>query len=281
MKKLKPTTPGRRGTILVSYRNLLTGKKPHKPLVKGGKRAVGRSSSGRITMRHKGGGHKRRFRDIDFIYNKKNIPAVVESIEYDPNRSAFIALVVFKDGERRYVLAHSTMKAGDEFIVSQEAPLEKGNRTVLSRMPVGFFVYNVELQPDGGARIGRSAGNAVEVVAQDAGKTHLKMPSGEVRKVSDKGWASVGIVSNEEHKLRNLGKAGRSRWLGIRPTVRGSAMSPVDHPHGGGEGRQGIGLRRVKNVFGKAVQGIKTRKKKKYSAIHIVRRRKNAREKRR
>ncbi|MEX0934019.1 MAG: 50S ribosomal protein L2 [Candidatus Paceibacterota bacterium] len=281
MKKLKPTTPGSRGTIMVSYRNLLTAKKPHKALTSGGKRAVGRSSSGRITTRHKGGGHKRLFRDIDFRFEKKNIPALVESIEYDPNRSGFIALVLYKDGERRYVLAHSKMKVGDEIIISEDAPQRAGNRTHLARIPVGFFVYNVEAQPDGGAKLGRSAGSSIEVVAQDAGKTHLKMPSGEVRKVSDRGWASLGIVSNEEHKLRNLGKAGRSRWLGIRPTVRGSAMSPVDHPHGGGEGRQGIGLRRVKNVFGRAVGGIKTRKSKKYSDSFIVRRRKNARQKRR
>lgn len=281
MKKLKPTTPGSRGTILVSYRDLLTGKKPHKALVKGGKRAVGRSSNGRITTRHKGGGHKRLFRSVDFLYNKKDIPARIESIEYDPNRSGFIALVLYKDGERRYILAPQGSKVGDEILVSSDAPIRRGNRTHLARVPVGSLVHNVEVQPDGGAKLGRSAGNALEVIAQDAGKTHLKMPSGEVRKVSDKSWASLGAVSNEEHKLRNHGKAGRSRWMGIRPTVRGSAMSPVDHPHGGGEGRQGIGLRRVKNVYGRAVGGIKTRKSKKYSNIAIVRRRKNARQKRR
>lgn len=281
MKKLKPTTPGSRGTILVSYRDLLTTSKPNKKLTKGGKRAVGRASSGRISVRHKGGGHKRRFRDIDFSYNKKEVPARIESIEYDPNRTGFIALVCYNDGERRYVVAPGSAKKGDTFIVSEEAPLSAGNRTRLTRIPVGSMVYNVEIQPEGGAKFARSAGSAVEVIAQDSGKTHLKMPSGEVRKVSDQAWASIGTVSNEEHKLRNVGKAGRSRWLGVRPTVRGSAMNPVDHPHGGGEGRQGIGLRRVKNVFGKAVGGIKTRKKKKYSDVHIVRRRKNAREKRR
>lgn len=281
MKKLKPTTPGQRGTTIVSYRDILTTAEPFKKLTKGGKRAVGRSSSGRITTRHKGGGHKRLFRDIDFKYNKKEISATVETIEYDPNRSGFIALTLFSDGERRYVLVPSGMKKGDTFIVSEEAPLSIGNRTRLARVPVGMFVYNVEIKPDGGAKFARSAGVSLEVIAHDDNQTHLKMPSGEVRKVPDRVWASIGSVSNEEHKLRNLGKAGRSRWLGIRPTVRGSAMSPVDHPHGGGEGRQGIGLRRVKNVFGKAVGGIKTRKKKKYSSVFIIKRRKNAREKRR
>ncbi len=281
MKKLKPTTPGRRGTSLVSYRNVLTASSPHKKLTKGKKRITGRNSAGRITTRHKGGGHKRRFRDIDFRYDKEDISARVESIEYDPNRSGFIALVLYKDGERRYVLVPKSVKVGDEFIVSETAPLSLGNRLPLKNIPVGTFVYNVEVQPGGGAKLARSAGNHIEVLANDHGYTHLKMPSGEIRKVRDTAWASVGVVSNEEHKLRNLGKAGRSRWLGIRPTVRGSAMNPVDHPHGGGEGRSGIGLRRPKNIFGKPWLGIKTRKKKKYSNTFIIRRRKSAREKRR
>ena len=281
MRKLKPTTPGQRGTILPSYRGVLTAKEPYKKLTKGGKRAVGRASSGRMSVRHKGGGHKRLYRDIDFRYDKRDISARVETIEYDPNRSAFIALVCYKDGERRYVVAPVGWRVGDTFIVSEDAPLESGNRTQLRRIPVGTLVYNVEIQPGAGARFSRSAGSSVEVVAHADGYTHLKMPSGEIRKVVDRAWASVGEVSNAEHKLRNLGKAGRSRWLGIRPTVRGSAMNPVDHPHGGGEGRTGIGLKRVKNVYGKAVGGIKTRKRKKYSNSLIIRRRKSAREKRR
>ncbi len=281
MKKLKPTTPSQRGTVLVAYRSLLTASEPHKKLTTGGKRAVGRANSGRISVRHKGGGHKRLFRSVDFKYDKRDIPATVETIEYDPNRSGFISLVCYRDGERRYVVVPAGMKVGDTFIVADEAPITPGNRTRIARIPVGTFVYNVEIQPESGAKIARSAGNAVEVIAQDAGKTHLKMPSGEIRKIASQSWASVGAVSNEEHRLRNLGKAGRSRWLGIRPTVRGSAMNPVDHPHGGGEGRQGIGLRRVKNIYGKAVGGIKTRSPKKYSNVNIVRRRKTAREKRR
>jgi len=281
MKKAKPTSPGRRGFILVSYRKLLTPGPKQKKLLKGRKRSVGRNSAGRITVRHKGGGHKRLYRIIDFSYNKKDVPARVESIEYDPNRSGFIALVLYKDGERRYILAPKTLKKGDELIVSEKTPIKVGNRLLLKNIPVGTFVYNVEVQPGGGAKIARSAGNHVEVLANDHGSTHLKMPSGEIRKVKETGWASIGAVSNDEHKLRNLGKAGRSRWLGIRPTVRGSAMNPVDHPHGGGEGRQGIGLRRPKNIYGKPWLGIKTRKKKKYSNIFIIRRRKTAREKRR
>lgn len=281
MKKLKPTSPGQRGTVLVSYRGVLTKIKPNKKLTKGGKRDVGRNSAGRITTRHKGGGHKRRYRDIDFKYNKKDISAKVETIEYDPNRSGFIALVVYKDGERRYVLSHGSVKKGDEFIVSENAPLKPGNRTILKRIPVGTPVFNVEVTPESGAKFARSAGNKVEVIANADGYTHLKMPSGEIRKVSENAWASIGEVSNEEHKLRNLGKAGRSRWLGIRPTVRGSAMNPVDHPYGGGEGRSGRGIRRAKSKWGKPTGGVKTRRVKKYSSSLIIRRRKNAREKRR
>ena len=281
MKHAKPTTPGRRGMILVPYKELLTGDAPHKGLMFGRARAVGRNNVGRITVRHKGGGHKKRYREIDFMYNKIDVPARVLSIEYDPNRSGFIALVLYKDGERRYILAPKSLKKDDEFIVSPNAPIKIGNRLLLKNVPVGTFVYNVELLPGGGAKIARSAGNYVEVVANDEGYTHLKMPSGEIRKVRGTAWASVGGVSNDERKLRNLGKAGRSRWLGVRPTVRGSAMNPVDHPHGGGEGRQGIGLRRVKNIYGKAWFGIKTRKPKKYSNTFIIARRKTAREKRR
>ncbi len=281
MKKHNPTSPGRRSFISIPYGRILTGDKPFKKLVKGVHRAVGRSNSGRITVRHKGGGHKRLQRLVDFTYNKKNITARVETIEYDPNRGGFISLVCYRDGERRYVLAPLGVKKGDTFVVAENAPVTSGNRTLLKNIPIGTFVYNVELRPGAGARVARAAGSGVEIVANADGDTHLKMPSGEIRKVRETCWASIGRVSNEERKLRVIGKAGRSRWMGIRPTVRGSAMNPVDHPNGGGEGRSGIGLRRVKNIYGKAVGGIKTRGPKKYSNVFIVSRRKTAREKRR
>lgn len=275
MKTFKPTTPSQRHTKIVSYRGVLTASEPNKALTKGGKRSVGRNNAGRITTRHKGGGHKRLYRVIDFRYEKIGIPAKVETIEYDPNRSGFIALVCYNDGERRYVLAPQSVKVGDTFIVSEDAPIAPGNRTVLKNIPVGTFVYNVELQPKGGAKIARSAGNYAEVVAVEGGYVHLKMPSSEIRKVPEMSWASIGEVSNSEHKLRNIGKAGRSRWLGIRPTVRGSAMNPVDHPYGGGEGRAGRGRRRAVSKWGKPTGiGQKTRRSKKYSNVFIVSRRK-------
>ena len=257
------------------YKELLSGDRPTKALLNTRKRYAGRNADGRITTRHQGGGHKRRMRDVDFVYNKKGIPARVETIEYDPYRSAFIALALYADGERRYVLAPKSMKVGDSFIVSEDAPLTSGNRTNLGRIPVGTFVYNIELQPAAGARLVRSAGNYAEVTAHDAGFSLIKMPSTEIRKVSDLCWASIGAVGNEDYNLVNLGKAGRSRWLGIRPTVRGSAMNPVDHPHGGGEGKQGRGLRRAKTMWGKpSGKGQKTRTPKKYSNVFIVTRRK-------
>lgn len=275
MKKYKPTTQSRRHMTGINYREFLTADKPHKSLTKGGKRHVGRNAFGRITMRHKGGGHKRRYRLIDFKYDKKDIPAKVETIEYDPNRTAFIALLCYNDGERRYVIAPQSVKAGDKLIVSEKAELKTGNRLPLGKIAVGTFVYNVELKPEGGSRVARSAGNYVEIIAHDAGMTHLKMPSSEIRKVSDKCWASVGEISNSEHKLITIGKAGRSRWMGKRPTVRGSAMNAVDHPYGGGEGKAGRGLRRAKTKWGKPCgKGQKTRKPKKYSNFMIVRRRK-------
>ncbi|MCH8049817.1 50S ribosomal protein L2 [Patescibacteria group bacterium] len=275
MKKLKPKTPGSRGTAIVSYKKILTKSKPHKALTKGFRRGSGRNSAGRITTRHKGGGHKRRFREIDFKYNKRDMEARIESVEYDPNRSGFIALVLFRDGERRYVVVSKGVTVGDTFIVSENAPVKLGNRLPLGKIPIGTFVYNVELKPEGGARIARSAGNAAEVIAHDQGHTNLKMPSSEVRKVPSLAWASIGEVSNDEHKLVVLGKAGRKRWMGIRPTVRGAAMNAVDHPHGGGEGRAGRGHRRARTKWGKpSGKGQKTRKPKKYSNSLILRRRK-------
>lgn len=280
MKKLKPTSAGSRHTKTPSYNKVLTRSKPLKSLVKGRKRSSARANTGRISVRHHGGGHKRRFRDIDFRYAKRDIPAKVESIEYDPNRSSFISLVCYRDGARAYVLSPASMKPGSTFIVSEKAPLKTGNRLPLYKVPVGTFVFNVELNAGGGAKLARSAGNYAEVVANEGGKTNLKMPSGEVRKVDEKSWATIGEVSNSEHKLRNIGKAGRNRWLGKRPTVRGSVQNPVDHPHGGGEGKQGIGLRRgPKTKEGKQALGVKTRKSKKYSNKFIISKRKQGKKK--
>ena len=274
MKTYKPTTQTRRHTVTVTYRGVLTASEPNKALTKGFKRNVGRNAFGRITTRHKGGGHKRLFRDIDFSMQKFNIPAKVETIEYDPNRSGFVGVIVYADGERRYNLLPKGIKVGDTVIAAEDALLKQGNRLPLKKIPVGTFVYNVEFIPRGGARIARGAGIYAEVVANNEGQTHLKMPSSEIRKVSENCWASIGAVSNEEYKLRSIGKAGRSRWLGIRPTVRGSAMNPVDHPYGGGEGRQGRGTKRPKTAHGKITGGRKTRTPKKYSNKLIVARRK-------
>src|SRR3989339_80751 len=274
MKKYQPTTPSRRGMSVVSYRGVLTTDTPHKALTTGGKRDVGRNNRGRITVRHKGGGHKRAYREIDFTFDKKDIFAKIETLEYDPNRSGFIALICYRDGERRYILAPTTVKVGDMIMTSDKADIKPGNRLPLAKIPVGTFVYNVEVKPKGGAKLARSAGAYAEVLASDAGYTNLKMPSSEVRKISEKAWASIGAVSNEEYRLMNYGKAGRSRWKGIRPTVRGSAMNPVDHPYGGGEGAQGRGTRRPKTAWGKVTGGRKTRRPKKYSNVLVVSRRK-------
>ena len=275
MKKYKPTTPGRRGMTAVSYKKKLTRTKPTKSLTRGFRRGSGRNNAGRITTRHKGGGHKRRFREVDFMYNKHNIPAKVESIEYDPNRSGFIALICYADGERRYILAPQSVKVGDKIEVSENARPNPGNRMPLGKVPVGTEVYNIELKQNGGSKLVRSAGSNAEVVAQDKGYTQIKMPSSEIRKIPSNAWASIGAVSNEEHKLVTIGKAGRNRWLGKRPTVRGAAMNAVDHPHGGGEGKAGRGHRRARSKWGKPTgKGQKTRKAKKYSNRLIVSRRK-------
>ncbi|HVM73609.1 MAG TPA: 50S ribosomal protein L2 [Candidatus Paceibacterota bacterium] len=275
LKFYKPRTPGTRGMSTLNYRQLLSGHRPTKSLMKGARSYGGRNSFGRITTRHQGGGHKRAHRDVDFIFNKHDIPATIKTIEYDPFRSAFIGLAVYRDGEKRYVLLPKSVKVGDSFLVSENAPVKTANRLPLGKMPVGTFVYNIELKPGNGGKIGRSAGNYAEVVAQDAGYTHIKMPSTEVRRIISTAWASVGEVSNDEHRLVNYGKAGRMRWKGVRPTVRGTAMNPVDHPHGGGEGRQGRGLRRAKTMWGKpSGKGQKTRRPKKYSNSFIVTRRK-------
>ncbi|MEY2671852.1 MAG: hypothetical protein RL687_269, partial [Candidatus Parcubacteria bacterium] len=269
-----PTTPSKRHQTTVSYRNVLTTSTPEKSLTHGFKRSVGRNHQGRITTRHKGGGHKRLYREVDFMYNKHDIPAKITSIEYDPNRNAFIGLAVYADGEKRYVVVPKSVKAGDKFMVSEKAPLTVANRVPLKFIPVGTFVYNIEIKPGNGGKLVRAAGVFGQVVANDDGFTNIKMPSTEVRKVSENCWACIGEVSNGEFHLQNFGKAGRSRWKGIRPTVRGSAMNPVDHPYGGGEGAQGRGLRRAKTMWGKpSGKGQKTRTPKKYSNMHIVSRR--------
>ncbi len=275
MKKYNPTTPGRRGMSNIKYGEYLSGHGAHKALTRGRKRHMGRNNAGRITVRHKGGGSKRSYREVDFTLDKRNIPARIETVEYDPNRSGFISLVVYKDGERRYMLMPQRVKVGDTVLSGEAAPLTPGNRLPLAKIPVGTFVYNIELRQGGGAKLVRSAGSFAEVLAHDEGYAQIKMPSTEVRKVPEDAWASVGEVSNPEYSLQNWGKAGRSRWKGIRPTVRGTAMNPVDHPHGGGEGRQGRGLRRAKTMWGKpSGKGQKTRTPKKYSNIFIVSRRK-------
>ena len=257
----------------VTYRGVLTASEPYKPLTKGYKRGIGRNAFGRITSPYKGGGHKRSFRDIDFKYNIMDIPAKIQTVEYDPNRSGFIGLVAYANGAKRYVLLPKSMKVGQKFIVSEKADLEVGNRTRLSNIPVGTFVYNVEVKPRAGAKLVRSAGVYAQVVAHDNGFTSIKLPSTEVRKVTDTCYASIGEVSNEEYRLRNLGKAGTARHLGRRPQTRAMAKNPVDHPYGGGEGAQPRGTRRPKTKYGKTTGGRKTRKPTKYSNVHIVSRR--------
>lgn len=276
MKTYKPTTQSRRNTVTIDYRKVLTTDEPLKALTMGRKRAVGRNNMGRITTAHKGGGNKRLYRLVDFHYNKHDIPAKITTVEYDPNRSAFVGIAVYADGEKRYVVLPKTVTTGHKFIVSENAPIEVANRLPLGKIPSGTFVYNIEIKPGAGAKMVRSAGSFAQVVAQQEGYTQLKMPSTEIRRVQDIAWASVGEVSNHEHKLVKYGKAGRSRWMGIRPTVRGTAMNPVDHPHGGGEGRQGIGLRRgPKTRHGKQAYGVRTRTPKKYSNQNVITRRKN------
>lgn len=277
MKKYKPTSAGRRGMTVIAYKEALTSTRntPFKRLTKGVRSTGGRNGTGRTTNFHRGGGNKRTYRFIDFAMDKKDIEAKVESVEYDPYRSAFIALVCYKDGERRYVIATKHMKKDDVFIVSEGAKAKEGNRLPLEKIPVGTFVSNIELKPGAGGRLARSAGNYAEVVAHDAGYAQLKMPSSEIRRIIGTAWATVGAVSNEEYRLITIGKAGRARHLGIRPKTRGSAQNAVDHPHGGGEGRAPRGHKRARTKQGRPTgKGQKTRSPKKYSNTFIVSRRK-------
>lgn len=274
MKQYKPTTQSRRHMSVVEYRKLLTpGVTRLKSLTSGRGNKAGRNSQGRITMRHQGGGNKKIYRDVDFVQKKFGVPGRIESIEYDPYRTAFIARISYKDGDRRYVLAPKEMKVGDVIISSETSAFTPGNRTSMKRIPVGAFVHNVEITPGKGGQFARSAGSSVQVLANEDGYTHLKMPSGEVRKVLWDCFGTIGQVSNIEHNLVVGGKAGRSRWLGIRPTVRGKVMNPRDHPYGGGEGRTQRGTKRPKTKWGKITGGHKTRNRKKWSSNLIVSRR--------
>ena len=271
MRKYNPTSPGRRQAEMVDTA-VLTQKEPERSLTSGFRRGVGRNAFGRITTRHKGGGAKRLFRAIDFHYGKKGIPAVVEAIEYDPNRTSFIALVCYADGERRYVLAPREFRVGSKFLVSDTAPIAVGNRLPLKAIPVGTPVFNIELTPGRGAQLVRSAGSAAEILAVEGRYAQLKLPSGEIRQVWADSWATIGSLSNPEWSLMTIGKAGRNRRRGIRPTVRGTAMNPRDHPHGGGEGKAPLGTRRPKTMWGKITGGVRTRRSKRSDRFILERR---------
>ncbi len=253
--------------------------KPLKQLTYGKRRTGARNSAGRLTMRHHGGGHKRSYRQIDFTYSKKDIPARIERVEYDPNRTARIALLLYRDGTRRYVLAPDGAAAGQTVLAGEGAPLEAGNSTPLKRIPVGTFVHNVALRAGERGVLGRAAGTALQVLAQENGFTHLKLPSGEVRRVHWDGYATIGTVGNRGHNLRRIAKAGSMRHRGRRPIVRASVMNPVDHPYGGGEGRTQRGTRRPKDKWGNITGGRKTRKRRKPSNAFIITRRKPKRRK--
>jgi len=268
--KAKPTSPGRRGVVGVATPELHKGE-PYWPLLEQQSRASGRNNQGRITVRHRGGGHKQHYRVIDFRRNKDSINAVVERLEYDPNRSAHIALVLYEDGERRYIIAPKGLKAGAKLRSGADAPIQVGNTLPLRNMPVGALVHCVELKPGKGAQIGRSAGAAIQYVAREGAYATLRLRSGEMRKVPIDCRATIGEVGNSEHSLRSLGKAGAKRWRGVRPTVRGVAMNPVDHPHGGGEGRTSGGRHPV-SPWGTPTKGHKTRHNKRIDGL-IVRRR--------
>ena len=273
VKTVKPTTPGQRQKSVSTFEEI-TKSKPEKSLVRPLKKSGGRNNKGRITSRRRGGGHKRQYRIIDFKRNKFDIPAKVVAIEYDPNRSARIALLHYTDGEKRYILSPYGIKVGDKVVSSQKkAPLKIGNCLPLSKIPSGLFVHNVELVPGKGAQMVRSAGAGAQVLAKDAGMVTLKLPSGEVRMVGEKCMVTIGEVGNKSHETVKIGKAGRSRWLGRRPKVRGVAMNPVDHPMGGGEGKSSGG-RHPTTPWGKPTKGYKTRKKNKTSNRYITKRRK-------
>lgn len=272
IKKYKPTTPGRRGMSSLSFEEI-TSTSPERSLLEPLSKKGGRNNTGRITTRHQGGGHKRQYRVIDFKRNKDNIPAKVATIEYDPNRSANIALLNYADGEKRYILAPKGMQVGQTIVSGEAVDIKVGNAMELRNIPEGTFVHNVELKPGKGGQLARSAGVSAQILGSEGCYTILRLASGEVRKVLSNCRATIGTVGNEDHSLVNLGKAGRSRWMGIRPTVRGSVMNPNDHPHGGGEGRTPVGRKSPMTPWGKKAMGVKTRKAKKASTKLITRRR--------
>lgn len=272
VKVLKPTSPGQRGMSKSDFSEITTDK-PHKPLLSKLANRSGRNSYGRITCRHKGGRHKRAYRVIDFRRNKLGIPAIVETIEYDPNRNVRISLIKYADGERRYILHPEGLKVGATVMAGPEAEIQAGNAMPLKNMPLGSMVHNVEMIPGNGGKMVRSAGCGAQLVARENGYATLKLPSGEMRMVSERCFATLGVLGNAEQKNIKIGKAGRNRHRGIRPTVRGSVMNPVDHPHGGGEGRAPIGRPSPVTPWGKPALGYKTRKRSKLSNKYIVRRR--------
>ena len=273
IKKYKPTTPGQRYKEISSYDDLTPGTKPEKSLLKPIKKSGGRNNTGKMTMRYMGGGHKKRYRLIDFKRDKDNMEATVKSIEYDPNRSARIALVVYADGEKRYIIAPEKIEVGQKIMSGESVAPENGNTLPLANIPLGTDVHNIELKPGKGGMLARSAGSYGTLTSRDGKYAIIKLPSGESRMVLTTCRATIGVTSNGDHGLEKSGKAGRSRWKGRRPRVRGVAMNPVDHPMGGGEGRASGGHPRSRN--GMPAKGYKTRSKKKYSDRYIVEKRKS------
>jgi large subunit ribosomal protein L2 len=273
VKKFKPTSPGRRQMTVSTFEEITTDK-PEKSLVEPLKKKAGRNSQGRMTVRHHGGGHKRQYRKIDFKRDKDGIPAKVATIEYDPNRTSRIALLHYVDGEKRYILAPNGLNVGDTVVSGPDADIKTGNALPLKNIPVGTVIHNIELKPLKGGQICRSAGGAAQLMAKEGNYAHLRLPSGEVRLVHINCKATIGQVGNVEHENITIGKAGRSRWLNKRPSVRGVAMNPNDHPHGGGEGRAPVGRKAPMTPWGKVAIGGKTRKKKNENDKYIVKPRK-------
>lgn len=275
IKKFKPATPGRRWANLPDFAEV-TKSRPEKSLVETLSKSGGRNNRGRITTRHVGGGHKRRYRIIDFTRNKFDAAGKILAIEYDPNRTCRIALIQYADGEKRYILAPLGLSVGEEIISTQgaDAEVKTGNAMPLRHIPLGTFIHNVEMVKGRGGQIARSAGNSAQITAKEGDNAHVRLPSGEVRLIRLDCMATIGQVGNVEHETETHGKAGRKRWLGIRPTVRGSAMNPIDHPHGGGEGKAGQGNPHPVSPWGQKSKGLKTRKHKKHSSQYIVKRRK-------
>ena len=273
IKFYKPTTPGRRNMTTMDYSGL-SKVAPERSLLEPIKKNAGRNSYGRITVRHRGGGNRRKYRVIDFKRERFGITATVQTLEYDPNRSAFIALVQYEDGEKRYIIAPQDLKVGDKIVSGPEADIKPGNALPLINIPVGTFLHNIELYPGKGAQLARSAGNTAQLMAKENGMALVRLPSGELRNVPANCMATVGVVSNPEHANVNYGKAGRKRHMGWRPTVRGSVMNPCDHPHGGGEGKSPIGRPGPVTPWGKPALGYKTRQKNKRTDKYIVKRRK-------